>query len=438
MCLSIALGGCCCAGEACCSCFQSIFGTSFRQSIRLGYTMISFTLTLYLFLMLFVLTDWLSSIFISFGFCSEETSTGTSVLTCLGVGGVYRMSFALFILFILIAICCFERLGFAQLVNEGCWGLKVLLVLCLAISFSWIPNSFFDVYAAIALWTSLVYLFFQSAFLIDFSYRWSESWFDHMAQGRTFYKVASISVTLLLYLGSLGLIVLMFQYFWTGSCSGNKFILLLCPFLVVLFTVLNILQFNPSGSILGAGFMSLLTVFSMGSALASRSDGVCNPFSDDVESLSLWQGLLCSIWPFLTCFYLTVFNEKSGEDEGLRGKTTGTTGVLDQENIKEETQEEKEELRKGEYLDQREKKYEAYKNNSYIYFHTFLGFMGIYLSMLLSNWGTIEYAGSDGNDYGELDSKVFWIKFGTAVAIVLLYVWTLIAPRILPNRDFSI
>jgi hypothetical protein len=61
---------------------------------------------------------------------------------------------------------------------------------------------------------------------------------------------------------------------------------------------------------------------------------------------------------------------------------------------------------------------------------------GMYLAMLVTNWGD---PGSSNlpTSNPELSSASMWVRMGTQFAIWVVFLWSIIAPLIFPNRDFS-
>jgi len=77
---------------------------------------------------------------------------------------------------------------------------------------------------------------------------------------------------------------------------------------------------------------------------------------------------------------------------------------------------------------------------SYSYFHFTFFLAAMYLTMVITNWRLpIESQDSDHKttisvDQGELS---VWVKIISAWLTILLYIWTLLAPFIFPNRVFD-
>lgn len=69
---------------------------------------------------------------------------------------------------------------------------------------------------------------------------------------------------------------------------------------------------------------------------------------------------------------------------------------------------------------------------NYLWFHAVMGLGSMYIGSLLSNWG------SDGASFIVDKSMVsVYLKSASAFVVCLLYTWTLVAPIVLPNRDFG-
>jgi hypothetical protein len=54
--------------------------------------------------------------------------------------------------------------------------------------------------------------------------------------------------------------------------------------------------------------------------------------------------------------------------------------------------------------------------------------------MLITNWISVDYS------TGTIKSSMFgfWVRIYIALGTFFLYVWTMIAPRVCPSRDFHV
>jgi len=75
-------------------------------------------------------------------------------------------------------------------------------------------------------------------------------------------------------------------------------------------------------------------------------------------------------------------------------------------------------------------------------FHLVMACAAMYMAMLLTTWGSTQDVsareqGSHSKVAYDLNKASMWIKISTQWATILLYTWTLVAPLVLKNRDFS-
>lgn len=111
--------------------------------------------------------------------------------------------------------------------------------------------------------------------------------------------------------------------------------------------------------------------------------------------------------------------------------------ILDEEEIEREEKKQETNL-SGNLMDKDASvgKYWAYEDNGYIKFHFFMMLFAIYLSPVFSNWGNSTVNGSTWN-YGNEMTSPFYIKLATCFGGMFLYLWTVIAPVVLTEREFA-
>lgn len=64
-----------------------------------------------------------------------------------------------------------------------------------------------------------------------------------------------------------------------------------------------------------------------------------------------------------------------------------------------------------------------------------LGILSCWVAMTLTGWGSIQSGGDVANpDIGRVS---MWMIIASQWIVMLFYLWSLVAPRIFPNRDFS-
>lgn len=70
-----------------------------------------------------------------------------------------------------------------------------------------------------------------------------------------------------------------------------------------------------------------------------------------------------------------------------------------------------------------------------ILFQALLILSAVYLSMLLTNWGNPTIFDNT-TDYFEANATSFWIKLITQWISILIYLFSLLAPIIFPDREY--
>lgn len=69
---------------------------------------------------------------------------------------------------------------------------------------------------------------------------------------------------------------------------------------------------------------------------------------------------------------------------------------------------------------------------SYCFFHLIFAFASMYSGMLLSDWTS----SSDSSDLVDVGWTSVWVRICTEWVTAGLYMWTLVAPLIFPDRQF--
>ncbi len=64
-----------------------------------------------------------------------------------------------------------------------------------------------------------------------------------------------------------------------------------------------------------------------------------------------------------------------------------------------------------------------------------LAFLAAWYAMVLTGWGSIADSGNEANPTASRVSM--WIIIGSQWLVFGLYLWSLVAPRLFPDRDFS-
>jgi len=405
-----------------CGCCVSLFGCLCGQCSKVSPTTGYSTRLPYLFFLLisgvvalllkYYAGDSLIDFFsYSVKICSEEL--------CAGNQAVLRISFALALFFVTL-LCvtpCFPSF------HHQWWAIKFIYYAGLVVACFYIPNDVFSVYGNIARVFGGVFLLIQIILFIDFAYRWNESWVE---KGTKLYLGGLLAASLLLIMGSIVFWVLGFLWYAqspSDSCEMENFFVAFTIVLCVIFTVLSISEWVEHGALLPSAILTAYCTYLLYTALKSNPSA-CNRFytpggSDDPPQIILGVVLLmCSI----SYSSWSISRNRNNLFGGATNQADAATVAINDTGAMAKAQEEESEI-----LDP-----EVVKNNLYFHFIMLLALM--YMGMLLSDWASQT---DDSESLIGAGKATMWVNMAAQWTASALYIWTLVAPKLLSNRDFS-
>jgi len=423
-CVGSCLGGCCATvvGKACCG---------KTTETKMGHLILLFLGTV----LALVLRYWGGPLMIHLYIYNLDVCTGTG---CYGIGAVYRISVALFIFFLLHALV----LRF----NGGClrkpsmlanWAVKFLLLILLLVCAFLVPDGFYLGYVNVARVIAGVFLVLQIILLIDFAYRWNENW---MADDKEWTK-AIIAVCVISFAGCLTWFGFMVHWFGGSGCNLENFLLSGTFLLPMLFTCLSVTSWCEHGALLTSAVVTTYCYW-LGFSALSSDPSTCNTLSSHSnENLHLVLGLLIAALTVTYAGY-SLSNQQLMGGELHEDKTESLEPDKDaekqskddkqvQEAAKEKEQDEKAEAEEETATASSEEAKVASK------FHFFMACSACYMAMLLTSWGANEYDAHSPTKAYDIDTENMWIKVVTQWVTAVLYIWTLVAPYMFPDREFA-
>ena len=431
MCFSVVADAVCCAGcticKECCSCISSICGATFKQQIKLTYLIIMVIAMVFALIVLYYASSILEP-FDDYIYCSEQTG---GKLACLGVSSVYRMSFSLAIVHFLILLACLTKSEFSKKVNEGCWCLKVLLIFVTWILFFFVSNSFFEGYSNFSKFIGGLFLLFQMVMLIDVAYMWGENWVLKYENEERCYGILLIIFTFICDSGVITLTAYMFIWYSPdSSCSLTTFLVVFNLILIIIMNILTLCGIAKNGSLLTCGAFSLYTTYILWAGMSSNPDETCNGLiqNADVMIVEIIFGFLLIVVSLSYMVFNT--NKRSAKRIPIMGGDLNSHIILDEGD--DEKNRNQEELVINQSDDQSLK---PYKTNIYIAFHGIMTVGSIYIAMLLTNWGSPNINDTTLNKFQPSNTS-FWLQVVASWLGVLMYIWTIVAQKLFPERDF--
>ncbi|KAL7733756.1 hypothetical protein ACLKA6_011485 [Drosophila palustris] len=449
----------CCTGTAASMCCSACPTCKNSSSSRFMY---AFMLLVGTVLGAIALSPGLQGTLKKLPFCVNSTSTysskaidtfsgGSLQVDCeyaLGYMAVYRLCFGLACFFTLMAVIMLgvksSRDPRSHIQNEF-WPLKFLICFGASIAAIFIPDgSFGPAMMWVGLIGGLAFILVQLIIIVDFAHTVAENWIENAENNRGYYY-ALAGVTLLGYIVSLTGITLLYIYFTTSTgCGINKFFISINLIFCLIISVLSVLpavqERLPHSGLLQSSLVTLYTVYLTWSAVANNPEKACNPGMfglegygnatsttiappthnskvtfDTTNIIGLVVWLLCILY---NCFSSAVEVSKINNDNSEKRVLTEALSDTETGHVE------------GKPTTDNETEGVTY---SWTAFHTVLICASLYVMMTLTNWykPNSDIALINGNEAS------MWVKIISSWLGVFIYGWSLVAPIVLSNRDFS-
>lgn len=438
----LSLGGCagsaacCCGTSACGLCCRSCPSCANSTSTRITYAVLFFLSSIVAWVMLDPkVSERLMKMHSYVGDINCEGGGDCSYEW--GRLGVYRVMFATSIFFVFMALVMVgvrssrdPRAG----CQNGMWFIKLLLLAGAMVGAFFINNSFFTAWGWIGLVGAFFFMVVQLILLVDFAHSWSESWLNKAEEGSRCYSFGLILASAIMYLVSFIGTVLMFVYYTNvsgESCTRNKFFIAFNLCLGVICTAAaihpRVREALPTSGILQSGVVITYTTYLTWSSVSDSPDPCSN-----VGGSSTATVVLGAVLTFVAVGYSALRTSSASQMGrlGMAGEGDAKAVLLD--SAADDGDDEDEE-RGGQRVVDNERQGVAY---SWTFFHLVFAFAALYIMMVLTDWAVIQ---SDDNTGIKIEHS--WasvgVRIGSSYLVVLMYLWTLIAPIVLPDRVFS-
>eukprot|EP00536_Pseudo-nitzschia_multiseries_P018246 jgi/Psemu1/54752/gm1.54752_g len=316
---------------------------------------------------------------------------------------------------------------------------------------------FSSVYLWIARLGAGIFVVLQQVILIDVAYNWNDDWVekanesDRLSFGSgSGWLHAIVGVCAALY--SACLVCIGFLYSdYTGnnndSCSGNTWVITLTLLGIVGVTALQLLG-TAEGSLLTSGVISLYAVYLAFSVVSKNPRGDCNPRlgTNDVWGITIglllttvsliWTGWSWSAEPRLVNAESLQSARAVAPNSGISGSGSGSHHELDLDVPLVDGEEAATSGTVTTHQHQRESSSLAHLWK----LNVVLALVSCYVAMILTGWGTLhtqmdeETHNAANPTVGKVNMAILGVSQWLALG---LYAWTLVAPQLFPDRDFS-
>ena len=375
-----------------------------------------------------------------------------------GMQAVYRISLGSFLFFMVMAgvMVGVKHRGDSRdkYIHHGNWLLKLASWLLFAAFPFLLPNGVVEAYALVARFGSGLFLIIQMIILLDFVQGWNDGWVEAGEEDNT-WLYALLGVTLSAYAGVIGLTAVMFTWFAPSSSpEGCSFNVTLITVALVLVVCISLASLHPSlaqtrqggGSIFPASIISLYCSYLCFSSLQSEpSDYMCNGLgvvtTQAASNSTLAIGMIFTLASVVYAAFRAGSNSRLFALDSSQDQIENSperAALLDQEAQLtsaglDGAPEDQSTNREG--APKASTTLDEYKPISYNYsfFHLIFALASMYIAMLMTGWG------SDAQEMERLDQgwSSVWVKTVAQWMTALLYLWTLVAPYLFPERDFA-
>lgn len=374
-----------------------------------------------------------------------------------GYLAVYRVCFAMagfFALFCLIMIKVNSSKDPRSKIQNGFWLFKVLIMIAICVGAFFIPRGDFGkAWMWIGLIGAFLFVIIQLILLIDFAHGWSESWVEKYeeTEAKCWY-IGLLFFTVLFYLVALTAIIL-FYVFYAGDseCGLHKFFIsfnmILCVGCSILAILPKIQEAQPKSGLLQASVITIYVMYLTWSAMTNNPNKKCNPSlnqivnpatnntgssTDKGDFVTVWAGVdWQSVLALMIWFFAVLYSSIRTSTNSQVGKITmSEKTILQSDTDSGGSTDSGDEEKGGQKVWDNEEDTVAY---SYSFFHFMLALASLYVMMTLTNWF------SPSSDFKTLNSNMaaVWVKIVSSWMCIALYIWTLVAPLVLRNRDFD-
>lgn len=356
---------------------------------------------------------------------------------CREYGATFRVAFVTTLFFLFMAVLSKMR----PVLHDYGWDAKFMLWSLATFGSLWVSQGAFDEHGF--LWFArigaFVFIVLQQVILIDGAYTVNETLFEWGSQpgmeegGLNQWLCALLALSAGLFASAFTGIVMLFLYY--ADCPTSKAILSLALIFIVVFVALQLTSdpehgHNLLASAVVAAYVSYLSYVSV----SSNPSETCNPnYSAQSSNFMIAVGLAIT---FCSIAGTVFFSSRSmtgliGEHSNHRASPS-MTDVL----ISDGTMPERGTSVQSEDTDARsEAEVNPKTDMRHWRFNVVMALITTYWCCVLTDWGN--YKSDSSSASPTAGTTAMWINAAASWICCLLYTWTLVAPRLFPDRDFS-
>ncbi|KAH9033460.1 serine incorporator/TMS membrane protein [Lactarius hengduanensis] len=395
---------------------------------------------------------------------------------CYGVLAVHRVCFALSLFHIILSISLFgvrDTRDKRAAIQNGWWGPKVLLWLVFVIISFFIPNGFFVFWGNyVSLIGATLFILLGLVLLVDFAHSWSETCLENWenSNNSNLWQWILIGSTASMYAATLAMTGVLYGYFTGSGCTLNRFFISFNLVLTIIITILCIhpvvQEHNPRSGLAQSGMVAVYCTYLVMSAVGNHSHEQCNPLRSGAANGTRTSALvLGAAFTFIAIAYSTT--RAATQSRALVGKKRQgeiqlsgdhEVGVVNSQPNRTETpryqallaavkagaipasalNDDDNDDDDDDFGDSHDDERSGTRYN-YSWFHIIFVLGAMYVAMLLTDWNVIRAnlssPSTDADDvYIGRSETAMWMRIVSSWVCILLYVWSLLAPVLMPDR----
>ncbi|CAK9329053.1 unnamed protein product [Citrullus colocynthis] len=329
-------------------------------------------------------------------------------------------NFLFFAIFALIMIGVKDQNDRRDAWHHGGWMAKMVIWILLVVLMFFLPNVIFSIYGVLSIFGAGLFLLVQVVLLLDFTHSWNDSWVEKDEQK---WYIALLVVSIGCYLAAFTFSGLLFIWFNPSGhdCGLNVFFLVMTMILAFVFAVIA-LHPAVNGSLLPASVISVYCAYVCYTGLSSEPrDYVCNGLHTKSKAVSAGTLVLGMLTTIVSVIYsaLRAGSSTTFLSPPSSPRAGGSKPLLESEDLE----------------DGKNKKTEGEGqpvSYSYTFFHLIFALASMYSAMLLSGWTSL----NESSDLIDVGWTSVWVRICTEWVTAALYIWSLVAPILFPDREF--
>ncbi|KAH8804793.1 membrane protein-like protein TMS1 [Xylogone sp. PMI_703] len=456
-------GSCC--GAATCSAVCSACGKCGNSvATRIAYALILLVNSILSWIML---TPWAINKLqhLTFDYMKISCPEGE----CYGWVAVHRINFALGIFHIIMALLLLgvhSSKNPRASIQNGFWGPKIIAWLALIVLSFLIPDGFFMFWGNyIAFTGATLFLLLGLILLVDLAHTWAEYCLEQIDNTDSrVWRGVLIGSTLGMYAASIAMTILQYIFFASSGCSMNQTAITLNLIFFIVVSAISvhpaIQEYNPKAGLAQSAMVAVYCTYLTMSAVSMEPDDKhCNPLirAQGTRTTSIVIGAIVTM---LTVAYTTTRAATQGVALGGNGKGIRLPDD-DEHDLVTQQPDSRREMRAAALRQAVEEgslpadalldddddsdggntsKDDERTSTQYNYalFHFIFFLATAWVATLLTM--NFEESTKDGNDFAPVGRTYWasWVKIVSAWVCYAIYVWTLVAPIVLPDRfDFA-